>query len=241
MIARFLGSRPVYVIRANNRDLALVLALYDLQPLGGAPVTKVYRVLGPRADLAMTLEPGSRRSRTSFRLTTRKRTSGPRRGGTRRPAQPWRTSSRSSSSTTGRGTPPRPSPTNSRPRIPGVRVIHHEHNRGYGARPPVGIRAARLRSHGVHRRRPPVPASRTSAGSSGRYRQGDADAVVGFRIKRADPLVRTLYARAYRLANRIFFGLRVTDVDCACKLFRRDALDGIGGRVRGAPSSQRSS
>ena len=41
------------------------------------------------------------------------------------------------------------------------------------------------------------------------------DVVVGFRIKRADPLVRTVYARAYRLANRIFFGLRVTDVDCA--------------------------
>jgi hypothetical protein len=47
---------------------------------------------------------------------------------------------------------------------------------------------------------------------------------VGFRIKRADPLIRTLYARAYRLANRIFFGLRVTDVDCACKIFRREAL-----------------
>jgi hypothetical protein len=51
--------------------------------------------------------------------------------------------------------------------------------------------------------------------------------VVGFRIKRADPLIRSLYARAYRVANRIFFGLRVTDVDCACKVFRRDALDGL--------------
>ncbi len=48
VIARFLGSRPVYVIRANNRDLALVLAQYDLEPLGGAPVTNVYRVLGRR-------------------------------------------------------------------------------------------------------------------------------------------------------------------------------------------------
>jgi hypothetical protein len=53
------------------------------------------------------------------------------------------------------------------------------------------------------------------------------DVVVGFRIKRADPMVRTLYARAYRLANRIFFGLRVTDVDCACKLLRREALEGL--------------
>jgi hypothetical protein len=58
--------------------------------------------------------------------------------------------------------------------------------------------------------------------------------VVGFRIKRADPLVRTLYARAYRLANRIFFGLKVRDVDCACKLFRREALTGLAVASGGA-------
>jgi hypothetical protein len=28
----------------------------------------------------------------------------------------------------------------------------------------------------------------------------------------------------YRLAGRIFFGLKVSDVDCACKLFQRDVL-----------------
>ena len=60
------------------------------------------------------------------------------------------------------------------------------------------------------------------------------DVVVGYRIRRADPLVRTLYARAYRLANRIFFGLKVTDVDCACKLFRREALDDIHVESDGA-------
>ena len=58
--------------------------------------------------------------------------------------------------------------------------------------------------------------------------------MVGFRIKRADPLIRTAYARAYRLANRIFFGLKVTDVDCACKLFRREALEGIHVESDGA-------
>ncbi|HWH23549.1 MAG TPA: glycosyltransferase family 2 protein, partial [Candidatus Limnocylindria bacterium] len=48
-----------------------------------------------------------------------------------------------------------------------------------------------------------------------------------YRIRRADPLVRLAYARAYRLALRLFFGLRVRDPDCACKLFRRAALEGI--------------
>ena len=77
-----------------------------------------------------------------------------------------------------------------------------------------------------------------SRGSSGDGRPGqhpDApDAVVGFRIKRADPLVRTLYARAYRIANLVWFGLRIRDVDCACKLFRREALAGIAVESGGA-------
>jgi hypothetical protein len=47
VIARFLASRPVYVIRANDHDLGLVKALYRLEPLTVAPATNVYRVLGP--------------------------------------------------------------------------------------------------------------------------------------------------------------------------------------------------
>jgi hypothetical protein len=31
----------------------------------------------------------------------------------------------------------------------------------------------------------------------------------------------------YRLSNRIFFGVRVRDIDCACKLFKREALTSI--------------
>ena len=46
VIARFLGSRPVYVIRANAYDLSLVKARYELVPLP-TPASDVYRVLGP--------------------------------------------------------------------------------------------------------------------------------------------------------------------------------------------------
>ena len=68
-----------------------------------------------------------------------------------------------------------------------------------------------------------------------RLAQGDhPDVVVGYRIKRADPFIRVVYARTYKLANRIFFGLRVRDVDCACKLFRREALDGVRVESGGA-------
>ena len=58
--------------------------------------------------------------------------------------------------------------------------------------------------------------------------------VIGYRLKRADPPLRLIYATLYRVANRIWFGLSVRDVDCAAKLFRRDALRGISVHSDGA-------
>jgi len=108
-----------------------------------------------------------------------------------------------------------------------VRAVHHPTNLGYGAALRSGFRASRY-AHVAFtdgdRQFRVADLGRLSA----RMAEPDhPDVVVGFRIKRADPFVRTAYARIYRLANRVWFGLRVTDVDCACKLFRREALDGI--------------
>ncbi|MBY0398586.1 MAG: glycosyltransferase family 2 protein, partial [Thermoleophilia bacterium] len=116
---------------------------------------------------------------------------------------------------------------------PRVRAVHHPRNRGYGAALRTGFAASRhdlIAFTDGDRQFRVADIGRLTA----RYADGGVDAVVGYRIKRADPPVRTLYARAYRLANRLFFGLRVTDVDCACKLFRRDALRGISVESDGA-------
>ena len=116
---------------------------------------------------------------------------------------------------------------------PQVRAIHHPTNLGYGAALRSGFAAARFdhlaftdgdRQFKVADLGPLID----------RLEAGTADAVVGYRIRRADPLVRTVYARLYRLANRIFFGLRVRDVDCACKLFKRAALEGVAVESGGA-------
>ena len=115
-----------------------------------------------------------------------------------------------------------------------VRVVHHPTNLGYGSALLSGFRAS---SHefvaftdGDRQFRVADLARLTE-----RLAEPDRpDAVVGFRIKRADPLVRTLYARAYRVANLVWFGLRIRDVDCACKLFRREALAGIAIESGGA-------
>ena len=115
-----------------------------------------------------------------------------------------------------------------------VRAVHHRMNLGYGAALRSGFRAARhdhvaftdgdrqFRVEDIGRL-----IERMAA-------EDRPDVVVGFRVKRADPLVRTLYARAYHLANRIFFGLAIRDVDCACKLFHREALGGLAVESGGA-------
>jgi glycosyltransferase involved in cell wall biosynthesis len=116
---------------------------------------------------------------------------------------------------------------------PRVRAVHHPRNLGYGAALRTGFAAAHhdlIAFTDGDRQFRVEDIGRLTA----RYAGGGAAVVVGFRIRRADPLVRTLYARAYRLANRIFFGLAVTDVDCACKLFRREALRGISVESGGA-------
>jgi len=108
-----------------------------------------------------------------------------------------------------------------------VRLVSHPVNLGYGAALRSGFAAARYELIAFtdgDRQFKVVDLARLIEQLTA---PGAPDVAVGFRIMRADPLVRTLYARAYRLANRIFFGLRVTDIDCACKLFRREALDGI--------------
>jgi glycosyltransferase involved in cell wall biosynthesis len=116
---------------------------------------------------------------------------------------------------------------------PEVRAIHHPTNLGYGAALRSGFAAARfdhLAFTDGDRQFKVADLGRLIE----RLRAGGADVVVGFRIKRADPLVRTVYARLYRLANRIFFGLKVRDVDCACKLFTRAALEGVSVESGGA-------
>ncbi len=115
-----------------------------------------------------------------------------------------------------------------------VRLVRHPVNLGYGAALRSGFAAARYELIAFtdgDRQFQVADLGRLTA----RLAAADApDVVVGFRIKRADPLVRTIYARLYRLANRLFFGLKVTDVDCACKLFRREALDGLRVESGGA-------
>jgi glycosyltransferase involved in cell wall biosynthesis len=53
------------------------------------------------------------------------------------------------------------------------------------------------------------------------------DVVIGYRIKRRDPFHRLFIAKTYNTIVSVAFGLRVRDIDCAMKLFRREVFDGL--------------
>lgn len=55
----------------------------------------------------------------------------------------------------------------------------------------------------------------------------DNDLVIGFRIKRQDPIHRILFAKGWGLSLFTFFGLRLKDVDCGFKMVKRRVLEKI--------------
>jgi glycosyltransferase involved in cell wall biosynthesis len=53
------------------------------------------------------------------------------------------------------------------------------------------------------------------------------DIVAGYRSPRRDPLGRRLIARVWGGIVRALFGLRVRDIDCAFKVFRREVIEAM--------------
>jgi glycosyltransferase involved in cell wall biosynthesis len=104
---------------------------------------------------------------------------------------------------------------------PMVRVVHHPRNLGYGAALRSGFGAARqawvfLMDADGQFEPAELPAFVAAA--------ADADFVVGYRVGRADPLHRTLFARTWAGLMSLLLGVGVRDVDCAFKLMRRSFL-----------------
>jgi len=119
-----------------------------------------------------------------------------------------------------------------------VRAVHHRVNLGYGSAVRSGLAAARFPlvcfTDGDRQFRVADLARLTARLDETDAEGGAPDVVAGYRIERADPAVRLAYARIYRATLRLFFGLRLRDPDCACKLFRRDALEGVNVESGGA-------
>ncbi len=56
---------------------------------------------------------------------------------------------------------------------------------------------------------------------------GEADLVIGYRIKRAEGGTRLIYQELFGFMIQIMFGLKVSDIDCAFKLIKKEVIDTI--------------
>jgi glycosyltransferase involved in cell wall biosynthesis len=110
---------------------------------------------------------------------------------------------------------------------PRVRV-HHQENRGYGGALRAGFANSRGELIGFSDGDLQFDLSEMSRLLT---RLEDparpVDAVIGYRIKRRDPPHRIFIAKTYNAIVSVLFRLRVRDIDCAMKLFRREVFDGL--------------
>lgn len=105
-----------------------------------------------------------------------------------------------------------------------VKVFHHNPNRGYAEALKTGFTNARSELIFY-------------TDSDNQFDVGElkhllpliehADIVCGFRIYRFDPLTRLVLSWGFNLLVRLIFRIKVRDIDCAFKLFRREIFDKI--------------
>ena len=105
---------------------------------------------------------------------------------------------------------------------PEVELIRHEQNRGYGAALKSGIMSAKYDLVFF-------------SDSDGQFDfreleqlicwSEDYDIVAGYRAKRQDPLYRRINALGWNVLVRLALGIKIRDIDCAFKLFRREVFD----------------
>ena len=109
-------------------------------------------------------------------------------------------------------------------KYPEVKLINHPHNLGYGAALISGFKNA-------------TKDWTFFSDGDGQFDlkeltkfiepTKDFDVVIGYRKKRNDPFMRLLNAKGWNVLNRLFFGLKVTDIDCAFKLFKTDVIQSV--------------
>jgi len=105
-----------------------------------------------------------------------------------------------------------------------IRVFHHDPNRGYAEALKTGFTNARHQLIFY-----------TDSDNQFDVREitsllpliEGADIVNGFRIYRFDPLTRLVLSWGFNLLVRIIFRIKVRDIDCAFKLFRREVFDKV--------------
>ena len=109
--------------------------------------------------------------------------------------------------------------------LPGLRIVDHGGNRGYGAALRSGFAAARgewvFYTDGDAQYDPAEVEQLVASVSE------DVDVVQGWKLGRNDHWIRALVGRTYHHVVRLAFHLPVHDTDCDFRLIRASALDRI--------------
>ncbi|HSV26876.1 MAG TPA: glycosyltransferase family 2 protein [Sedimentisphaerales bacterium] len=114
---------------------------------------------------------------------------------------------------------------------PRVKVVHHPVNRGYGSALQSGFRAATKRlvfytdgdgQFDIGEMPPLLPLMK------------ECDIVSCYRINRQDNFIRKVNAWCWTKLVCLVFGMRLRDIDCAFKLYRREIFDTIEMKSTGA-------
>jgi glycosyltransferase involved in cell wall biosynthesis len=109
-------------------------------------------------------------------------------------------------------------------RNPRIRVVRHATNGGYGAALRSGLREAR--GELIFFSDADLQFDLAELGKLLEH-TSDFDIVAGYRAPRSDPWHRHAIAKVWGSVVQLLFGLRVRDIDCAFKVFRREVIEAI--------------
>jgi glycosyltransferase involved in cell wall biosynthesis len=108
---------------------------------------------------------------------------------------------------------------------PMLRIVTHDQNRGYGGALLSGFAAAGKQwvfyTDGDGQFDP------AELELLVRHASDDVDVVQGYKLRRADGVLRRVIGRVYHRFVAFFFGLHIRDTDCDFRLIRRSSLDQI--------------
>jgi glycosyltransferase involved in cell wall biosynthesis len=110
-------------------------------------------------------------------------------------------------------------------REPALRIVTHEQNRGYGGALLSGFAAATKQwvfytdGDGQY---DPAEIELLIARAS-----DQVDVVQGYKLRRADGMIRAIVGRTYHWFVKMAFGLKIRDTDCDFRLIRKEKIDEV--------------
>ncbi len=117
------------------------------------------------------------------------------------------------------------------PATPGLRLVRHPVNRGYGGALRSGFAAAQKEFILLN-----AADNQFALAEATRFLPllPQADVVCGYRAQRQDVFIRKVNAVGWNLVVRLLFGYLARDIDCGFKVFRRSILEHVHLTSNGA-------